>query len=58
MTGLGSMVTERDDHKMSPLFTGKMTPEIAQKKEEAHKRAMELRKKMNRAYAEKKMALV
>lgn len=52
------MVTERDDHKMPPLFTGKMTPEIAKKKEEAHKRAMELRKKMNRTYAEKKMALV
>ncbi len=51
------MVAERDDYKMPPLFKGEITPEIQKKKEEAHQRAMEIKKKMDKIYNEKKRAL-
>lgn len=48
------MVTERDNYKMPELYTGEYTPEILRKKKEAHKKAMKLREKMDKIYAERK----
>ena len=52
------VVTEKDNYKMPPLFTGEYTPEILEKKRRLQKKADEDLKKIKKVYEQRKTALV
>ena len=44
------VVTEYDDYKMPPPFSGELTPEIQAKKEEAKRKSEELLEQLRKKY--------
>ena len=51
------MVTEKDDYKMPPLFSGEYTPEILEKKRRQKAKADEELRKLKEIYEKRKAAM-
>ena len=52
------MVTERDDYKMPPLFTGEYTTEILEEKRKYKIKAEKKMKELKKIYEERKKVAV
>ena len=52
------MVTERDDYKMPPLFTGEYTPKVLEEKREYKLKAEKKMTELEKIYEERKKAAI